>query len=536
MRIAAAQINPVVGDFDGNARRIIASAQAAASSGARVLVTPELAVVGYPPEDLLFRASFLAGAQRALEAVCAGTASLDLHLLVGHPALDGAACYNAASLVHRGRVVAEYHKHELPNYRVFDDERYFATGDEPLVFEVDGVRFGVLVCEDYWAAQAPRRAVAAGAQVLLALNASPYETDKQHLRLDVARVNVSKLGVPLFAANLVGGQDELVFDGLSFALNADGVLAAQAPAFEEALFVAELAPGTPAAFAVGPTPPEQSPEETLYGALVLGVRDYIGKNGFPGVLLGLSGGVDSALTLAIAVDALGAARVRAVMMPSQYTADISLADARDMATRVGVRYDEIPIAGCFDAFDAALAAHLPGPPDTTQENIQARIRAVLLMALSNRTGSLVLTTGNKSELAVGYSTLYGDMAGGFAVIKDVAKTMVWRLSNWRNTRGEVIPRRIITRPPSAELKAGQTDQDSLPPYEVLDSIVEQYVELDRSVEEIVATGPDEETVRRVTRMIRAAEYKRRQAPLGVRVTHRAFGRDWRYPVTSAFRD
>src|SRR5690606_34222503 len=312
-----------------------------------VLVTPELSLVGYPPEDLLFRIAFLEGAQRALRAVCEATASFDLHLLVGHPAVGGAACYNAASLVHRGRVVHEYHKRELPNYRVFDDERYFAPGSQPLVFDVDGVRFGVLVCEDYWAGEAPHRAVAAGAQVLLALNASPYETDKQHIRLDVARTNVSKLGVPLFAANLVGGQDELVFDGLSFALNADGALAAQAPAFEEALFVVELASAEPAAFAVGATPPVQSLEETLYSALVVGVRDCIGKTVIPGVLLGLSGGVDSALTLAIAVDALGAERVRAVMMPSPYTSDISLADAREMATRLGVRYDEIPIAGCF---------------------------------------------------------------------------------------------------------------------------------------------------------------------------------------------
>jgi len=573
MRIAAAQINPVVGDFDGNARRIIASAQAAAASGVRVLVTPELALAGYPPEDLLFRPAFLEASQRALHQLCAATSSLDLHLLVGHP-VRGAATgspgagalsrpagviYDAASLLHRGRIVAEYHKHELPNYRVFDDARYFSAGSEPLVFEVDGVSFGVLVCEDYWAAPAPRRAVEAGAQVLLALNASPYELDKQHRRLDVARANVARLGVPMFAANLVGGQDELVFDGLSFALNADGRLAAQAPGFEEALFVADLAPGTanaPPAFAIAPTPDAQPIEEQLYSALRLGVRDYIDKNGFPGVLIGLSGGVDSALTLAIAVDALGAARVRAVMMPSPYTADISIADAREMASRVGVRYDEIPIAGCFDAFLAALGPHLAGPADTTQENLQARIRAVLLMALSNRTGALVLTTGNKSEMAVGYSTLYGDMAGGFAVIKDVAKTMVWRLSNWRNARGEVIPRRIITRAPSAELKPGQLDQDSLPPYDVLDAIVEQYVELDRDVAEIVASGAgaaassresraagagtavgvDEATVRSVARLIHGAEYKRRQAPLGIRVSSRAFGRDWRHPVTSRFRD
>lgn len=540
MRIAAAQINPVVGDFDGNAQRIIAAAREAADSGARILVTPELSLAGYPPEDLLLREAFLEAAQRALHAVCTGTAGLDLHLLVGHPSTEGGARYNAASLVHRGRIVAEYRKHELPNYGVFDDARYFSPGDESLVFEVDGIRFGVLVCEDYWAQWAPRSAVAAGAQVLLALNASPYETGKQPLRLDIARANVSKLGVALFAANLVGGQDELVFDGLSFALNADGRLAAQAPAFEESVFVAELEPGPSPAFvadAAREAPIEEPPvEERLYAALVLGVRDYIGKNGFPGVLLGLSGGVDSALTLAIAVDALGAPRVRTVMMPSPYTADISLEDARAMAMGLGVRHDEIPITGCVEAFHDALAPHLDGPPDATQENIQARVRAVLLMALSNRTGALVLTAGNKSELAVGYSTLYGDMAGGFAVIKDVSKTMVWRLSKWRNARGQVIPERIIERAPSAELRPGQLDQDSLPPYDLLDAIVGRYVERDRGVEAIVADGFDEATVRRVARLIGGAEYKRGQAPLGIRVTHRAFGRDWRHPVTSRFRD
>lgn len=537
MRIAAAQINPVVGDFDGNAQRIIASAREAAAAGARVLVTPELALAGYPPEDLLFRSAFLEGSQRALQRVCAETGSLDLHLLVGHPVLDGAARYNAASLLHRGRVVGRYHKHELPNYRVFDDRRYFSPGTEPLVFEVDGVRFGVLVCEDYWFAHAPQRAAAAGAQVLLALNASPYDAQKQHRRLDVARANVSGLGVPLLAANLVGGQDELVFDGLSFALNADGAPAARAPAFEEALLVAELVAGTgaaPYAFVAGAAPIEPPIEEQLYAALVLGVRDYVGKNGFPGVLLGLSGGVDSALTLAIAVDALGAQRVRAVMMPSPYTADISVADAREMASRLGVRYDEIPIAGCFDAFLAALEAHLPGPADTTQENIQARVRAVLLMALSNRTGALVLTTGNKSEMAVGYATLYGDMAGGFAPIKDCSKLLVYRLAAYRNALGRVIPQRVIERAPSAELRAGQKDTDSLPPYEVLDPILEAFIEEDLAVDEIVARGFDRAIVGRVLDLVKRNEYKRRQAPPGVRVSRRAFGRDWRYPITNGY--
>lgn len=536
MRIAAAQINPIVGDFDGNAQRIIASARQAHVQGARVLVTPELALAGYPPEDLLFHSAFLEGAQRALRAVCTATASLDLHLLIGHPARTEAARHNAASLVHRGRIVAEYHKHELSDGRVLGDERYFAAGCDPLVFDVDALRFGVLIGEDCCFAQAPQRAVAAGAQVLLALNAAPYEMREPDRCLDAARANVTKSAVPLFAANLVGGQDEFVFDGRSFALNADGRLAAQATAFEETLFLAELVPGVPPAFQAGALPPGQPVEEQLYSALVLGVRDYVAKNRFPGVLIGFSGGVDSALTLAIAVDALGAARVRAVMMPSPYTADMSLVDARDMAARLGVQYDEIPITGCFDAFLEALAPHLSGPADATEENIQARIRAVLLMALSNRSASLVLVAGNKSEAAVGYSTLYGDTAGGFAVIKDVPKTMVWRLSKWRNLQNAVIPERIITRAPSAELRPGQTDQDSLPPYDVLDAIVEQYVERGCSVAEIVASGLDEATVRRVAGLIRAAEHKRRQAPPGICVTKRAFGRDWRYPVTSHFRD
>jgi NAD+ synthase (glutamine-hydrolysing) len=361
--------------------------------------------------------------------------------------------------------------------------------------------------------------------------------DKQHVRIDVARDNVARLGLPMLAANLVGGQDELVFDGLSFALDARGELRAQAPAFREDLLVVELSEGAAPGFATGQIQPTPPLEEQVYSALVLGVRDYLGKNGFPGAIIGLSGGIDSALTLAIAVDALGADRVRTVMMPSPYTADISLADAREMARRVGVRYDVIPISGCFDAFLATLADEFRGlPTDTTEENIQARIRGTLLMALSNKYGSIVLTTGNKSEMAVGYCTLYGDMAGGFAVIKDIAKTMVYRLVRWRNAQGDIVPERIITRPPSAELKPDQTDQDSLPPYEVLDAIMKMYMEDDRSVDEIAAAGHPREAIERVVRLIRISEYKRRQAPVGIRVTHRAFGRDWRYPITSKFRD
>ena len=537
MRIAAAQLNQVVGDFHGNAQRIIAAANEAVARGARVLLTPELSLSGYPPEDLLLREAFHAGCERALATLCEATAALELHLVVGHPQLREGRRYNCASVVHRGRVLGCYGKHDLPNYDVFDEERYFEPDNRPLVFEVEGVRFGVLICEDFWYRYAPECAQAAGAQAILVLNASPFHMDKQHVRIDVARENVSRLGLPMLAANLVGGQDELVFDGLSFALDAGGELRAQAPAFREDLLVIEVDGTQPPRFAAGAIQPTPPLEEQVYSALVLGVRDYVGKNGFPGALIGLSGGVDSALTLAIAVDALGAGRVRTVMMPSPYTADISLDDAREMARRVGVRYDEIPISGCFEAFLGALADEFRGlASDTTEENIQARIRGTLLMALSNKHGSIVLTTGNKSEMAVGYCTLYGDMAGGFAVIKDISKTLVYRLVRWRNAQGAIVPERIITRAPSAELKPNQTDQDSLPPYETLDAIMKMYMEENCSVGQIAAAGHPRETIDRVVRLIQVSEYKRRQVPVGIRVTHRAFGRDWRYPITSKFRE
>ena len=402
----------------------------------------------------------------------------------------------------------------------------------------DGIACAVLICEDYWYPAPVEQARAAGAQLLLVLNASPYHIDKQHGRIDVAQENVSAIGLPIVAVNLVGGQDELVFDGQSFALNARGDVVAQARSFvPDLLLVDGVARAGKVTLERGRIEAVPAHEEQTYAALVLGVRDYLGKNGFPGAIIGLSGGIDSALTLAIAVDALGADRVRTVMMPSPYTAQISWVDARDMAQRLGVRYDELPIGACMEAFDATLAEEFRGlAPDTAEENIQARIRGTLLMALSNKHGSIVLTTGNKSEFAVGYCTLYGDMAGGFAVIKDIAKTMVYRLSRWRNRDGEVIPERIITRAPSAELRPDQTDQDSLPPYEVLDQIMQMYMEQNRSIAEILAKGLDPVAVARVLRLIRLNEYKRRQAPVGIRVTHRAFGRDWRYPITSKFRD
>jgi NAD+ synthase (glutamine-hydrolysing) len=541
MRIAAAQLNQTVGDFDGNARRIIDAAKAAAAAGANLLLTPELSICGYPPEDLLLRPAFHERAASALDRIVAETAALDLALLVGMPVIEAGQRFNSAVLIERGQIRGRYSKRELPNYGVFDERRYFREDGTPFVFECLGLKFGVLICEDFWFRHAPRAAVEAGAQVLLVLNASPFHMGKQDLRVDVARANVTSLGVPMVAANLVGGQDELVFDGLSFALSATGALRVQAPFCEPALMIVDLvAPadqGGAPEFQPGQLQLPSPIEEQVYRALVLGVRDYVGKNGFPGALIGMSGGIDSALTLAIAVDALGPERVRAVMMPSPYTAEISWIDSRDMVARLGVRYDEIAIAQCFDAFKSTLAGEFAGlAEDTTEENLQARIRGTLLMALSNKFGSIVLTTGNKSEMAVGYCTLYGDMAGGFAVIKDIAKTLVYRLALWRNTRQPVIPERIITRAPSAELRPGQTDQDSLPPYEVLDAIMQAYMEDDRGIEAIVADGHPRAAVEKVVRLIAISEYKRRQAPVGIRVTHRAFGRDWRMPITSRFRE
>jgi NAD+ synthase (glutamine-hydrolysing) len=434
--------------------------------------------------------------------------------------------------------VATYFKRELPNYQVFDERRYFESGRDagygPVVFEVGGLRFGLLVCEDAWFDEPAQTALDAGAQVLCVINASPFHLGKVEEREQRMGERARAVGMPLLYAHLVGGQDEVVFDGGSFAVGADGVVSARAPMFEESLALLRVSPEQVS----GEITPVPLLEAQAWSALVTGVRDYLGKNGFPGALIGLSGGVDSALVLALAVDALGADKVRAVMMPSTYTADISWIDAREMARRLGVRYDEIPITPMFEAFKSALAPEFVGlPEDATEENIQARIRGTLLMALSNKSGSIVLTTGNKSEMATGYCTLYGDMAGGFAVIKDVAKTLVYRLCHWKNAQacGEVIPQRILTRPPSAELRPDQTDQDSLPAYDVLDEVIERYMENDQSVEEIVASGLDRAAVERVTRLIKINEYKRRQAPVGIRITHRAFGRDWRYPITSKFR-
>ncbi len=535
VRVAVAQINCTVGDLQGNVRKIALFAERAARAGADVLVTPELALSGYPPEDLLLRRAFYEACDAALAQLAALLSPLrDLHVLVGHPLAREGQRFNAATLLRQGVVLGTYCKHDLPNYDVFDEQRYFTPDNRPFVFEVRGTRFGVNICEDTWFSYAPECARAAGAQVLLVPNASPFHLGKQATRLEVMRRHVSVNGLALVYVNLVGGQDELVFDGASFALDAQGRLAAGAAQFQEELLVVDFdGPAPRAQVCATPAPAEAQ----VYAALTLGLRDYMGKNGFPGAIVGLSGGVDSALTLAVACDALGSERVRAVMMPSQFTAEMSWIDARALARNLGVTYEELPIKPAFDAVLSALARPFRGAPwDTTEENIQARIRGMLLMGLSNKSGSIVLTTGNKSEMAVGYATLYGDMAGGFAVIKDLLKTLVYAVAHHRNTVSPVIPERILTRAPSAELRADQTDQDSLPPYETLDAIIELYMEQGASIGEIVASGLPEAEVRRVVGMIRASEYKRRQAPVGIRITHRGFGRDWRYPITNRFRE
>ena len=530
MKIAVAQINTTVGDFTGNAERIRRSIEEARSRGAHLVVTPELALSGYPAEDLLLRDDFCDQCARALQDLAAEC--VDLPVVVGHPYREGRTRYNAASLLRGGRIERIYFKQRLPNYQVFDEKRYFEAGSGACIFEVEGVKVGLTICEDLWFPEPAAQAKAAGAQLLLSINASPYHRNKLAERYKVMGARVKETGLPLIYVHWVGGQDELVFDGASFALDGKGKIVYQGETFQEALDIVELESGQPR----GSMAPPLTEEETIYRALMTGTRDYVLKNNFPGVILGLSGGVDSALVLAICVDALGADRVHAVMMPSDYTASMSIEDAREMARIHGVRYTEIAIRPMVEAFTKSLAPSFAGrPDDATEENLQSRIRGTLLMAMSNKLGSIVVTTGNKSEMATGYATLYGDMAGGYAVIKDIVKTLVYRVSNWRNSQGLVIPQRVIDRAPSAELRPDQTDQDTLPPYEVLDAVVERYMERDMTPEAIAGMGFDLASVNQVVRLIRLNEYKRRQAPPGVRITPRGFGKDWRYPITSGFR-
>jgi len=560
LKICVAQLNYVVGDMTGNARKIIDAARQAYADGARLVLTPELAICGYAAEDLFLRPAFIQACDDAVDVVARELAGLKgLAVVVGSPSLTDAGLglrtrsvtvpqlSNAAHVLQEGLRTHTYAKRELPNYQVFDERRYFTPGQGHCVFQVgegaDRVSVGLLICEDAWFDGPAQLAKAAGAELLAVINASPFHGGKGTEREEMMRSRALATGLPLVFAHLVGGQDEVVFEGHSFAVQADGALAGRAVSFQEALFdVAATRMSASTLILTAEMAPARSIEADLWDALVLGVRDYLGKNRFPSAILGLSGGIDSALVLAIAVDALGADKVRTVMMPSPYTADMSWIDAREMADRMHVRYDEIAITPQFEAFKASLAGEFKGlPEDATEENIQARIRGVFLMALSNKFGSIVLTTGNKSEMATGYCTLYGDMAGGFAVIKDLLKTTVFKLARWRNennpygTCDNPIPERIITRPPSAELRADQTDQDSLPPYEVLDAILTRYMENDESIESMVAAGFDAAVVERITRLIKINEYKRRQAPIGIRVSHRSFGKDWRYPVTSQFR-
>ena len=544
LRIALAQLNVTVGDLAGNAARIAAAAREAVNQGAQLMVTPELSLCGYPPEDLLLRPAFIAACQQQLQQLALELAALPIAVIVGTPlslakelpqsrSQQAPKGLNGAVVLQGGREIGRYAKRELPNYQVFDERRYFVSGRDaglgPLVVEIEGRKIGLLICEDSWFDEPAQAAKAAGAELLAVINASPFHVGKPAEREARMAATARSVGLPLLYAHLVGGQDEVVFDGASFALDASGALSARAPMWAEHLLVVD-------GEGRGEIAELPEMEAQVWGALVTGVRDYLGKSGFPGAIIGLSGGIDSALVLAVAVDALGADKVRAVMMPSPYTADISWIDARDMAERLGVKYDEIGISPLFAGFNEALAPLFVGKlADTTEENLQARIRGTLLMALSNKFGSLVLTTGNKSEMATGYCTLYGDMAGGFAVIKDVAKTLVFRLARWRNRDQEIIPLRIIERPPSAELRPDQKDEDSLPPYAILDAILQRYMEEDASVEQLLAEGFDPAHVEKVTRLIKISEYKRRQAPIGIRITHRSFGRDWRYPITNRFR-
>jgi NAD+ synthase (glutamine-hydrolysing) len=536
-KIALAQLDLLVGDVQGNATRVVTTARRArADLGADLILFPELTLSGYPPEDLLFHRGFRRQIEAGLERVRQEVQ--DASLVVCFPEYTRAGIYNSAALISGGSIAAIHRKAELPNYKVFDEKRYFQPGAQPTVVDRQGFKIGLLVCEDIWEPESTQLARSDGAELLVVINASPFELHKQREREDIARIRARDVGLPLAYVNIIGGQDELIFDGNSFVMDADGRVVMRAPAYEEGTYVVEFVrqgrgkvvpqPGTIA--------PELSDEASVYGALVLGVRDYVNKHGFPGVVMGLSGGVDSALTLAIAVDALGAERVHAVMMPSRYTSPMSLQDAEEQARLLGVKYSMLSIESMFEATLATLKGEFAGrPPDASEENIQSRCRMLLLMGISNKTGKMLLTTGNKSEMAVGYATLYGDMAGGFAPIKDCSKLLVYRLSAYRNSLGRVIPQRVIDRPPSAELRHEQKDSDSLPPYEVLDPILEAFIEEDLSVDEIEARGFDRATVGRVLDLVKRNEYKRRQAPPGVRVSRRAFGRDWRYPITNGYR-
>lgn len=539
LKVAMAQLDMLVGDIKGNTQTIIdAAIQARDEQGARVIVFPELTLTGYPPEDLLLRPSLAGRIEQALEQL---QSVEDIYIVVGYPRYLKGYLFNSAGVIYNGKLLGEYHKHELPNYKVFDDKRYFEAGTEALVVDIDGVAVGLTICEDIWFKSPIAKAKAAGAQVVLNLNASPFHVEKMGQREALLHKRAIEVSLPIVYVNYVGAQDELIYEGGSFVVDAKGNKVRQAPWYEKGIYCTELIvdrmdTSQPIQVTAGKIAPALEVNDSIYKAMVLGLRDYIEKNRFKGIVLGLSGGVDSALTLAVAVDAIGADRVEAIMMPYTYTSSMSLEDAEEEARILGVKYSVIPIEPMVQAFSESLADEFAGTAkDTTEENLQARVRGVTLMAVSNKKGLMVLTTGNKSEMAVGYATLYGDMVGGYSVLKDVFKTRVFSLCHYRNSLGRVIPERVITRPPSAELAPDQKDEDSLPNYDVLDDILHKYIEEDMSAEAILATGEFErETVYRVLRLVDVNEYKRRQAPTGVRITERGFGRDRRYPLTNGW--
>ena len=545
-KLALAQLNPTVGAVEANLAGARAARQSAAGDGADLMLLPELYVSGYPPEDLVLKPSFVAACRGAVEKLAADTADGGPAVLIGTPWAEEGAVYNAVALLDRGRVETVRFKHELPNYGVFDEARVFAPGPVPGPVSFRGVRLGVPICEDIWREDVPECLAETGAEMLLVPNGSPFERDKPDLRLNIAVARVTETGLPLVYLNQMGGQDELVFDGASFALNADRGLALQLPGFESAVVTVEWQRGAAGWRVSGPVAPPAEGIEAVWRACVLGLRDYVAKNRFPGVVLGLSGGIDSAVVAAMAVDALGPQAVHCVMLPYRYTASQSLEDAQACADALGCRYDVVPIEAPVAGFSAALGPLFAGlEADVTEENIQSRCRGTALMAISNKLGAMVLTTGNKSEMSVGYATLYGDMNGGFNPIKDVYKTEVYALARLRNQQrpqgslgpaGRVIPERILSRAPSAELREGQTDQDTLPPYEALDAILADLIENELSVAEVAAKGFERATVERVQHMLYVAEYKRRQAAPGVKITAKNFGRDRRYPITNGFRD
>ena len=536
IKVALAQIDLVVGDVAGNTAKIIDYARLARDRDAADLVVfPELGICGYPPEDLLFHAGLRHDVEAAVRRISDEVAGIAV--VVGFPEYDDGHIYNACAVLQDGRVLAHYRKHRLPNYAVFDEERYFTAGKDAAVFKLNGIRVGLNICEDVWSPGPIAAARSAGAECVVVINGSPFQIGSQEKRENAVRQRVKEVGVPVVYVNHVGGQDELVFDGGSFVMDKNGQVTYRAALFEEGMDTVVL---EGAATGVVPGAAEViEPDEriaTIYRALVTGTRDYVMNHGFPGVIVGLSGGIDSALVVAIACDAIGADKVRAVQMPFRYTSTMSQEDSAKQAETFGIQYDVIPIEPMYEATIRQLQPILGDTePDATEENIQARCRGILLMALSNKTGRMLLTTGNKSEMAVGYATLYGDMAGGFAPIKDCSKTLVFKLARYRNTLGAAIPERVITRPPSAELRPDQKDTDSLPDYDVLDPILEAFIEKDLSVAEIAALGYDRKIVIRVLEMVKRNEYKRRQAPPGVRISSRAFGRDWRYPITSGYR-